>query len=158
MIQRFETFQTSIQQIYAQLQRVKTVGMQEFGLQASHVMCLYELDRHEEGMTAAELANACELNKAAISRSVKVLKDKGYVSVSSVLESRSYRAKIILTEAGMQVAARMNEKIVSITQMINNQIGTEELDHLYVILRQISGLLKNASDLPGIAQQQPGQS
>ena len=157
MIHRFEMFQTSIQQIYAELQRIKTVGMQEFGLQASHVMCLYELDRHEEGMTAAELASACELNKAAISRSVKALKDKGFVTVSGVLESRSYRAKIILTEAGRQVAARMNEKIVSITQMINDQIGTEELDHLYATLRQISGMLRSASDLPGIAQQQPSQ-
>ncbi len=153
MIQRFEEFQTSIQEIYAELQKVKTAGMQEFGLTASHVMCLYELQRHEEGLTAAELASACDINKAAISRSVKTLRDKGFVAVSSVIGNKPYRARMFLTEAGKQVAGKMNSKILSIIQLVNDQIGTEELDHLYATLRQISGMLRGACEMPEIVQQ-----
>lgn len=151
MIHRFEEFQTSIQQVYLELQKLKAVGMQEFGLQASHVMCLYELERHEEGMTAAELASACDINKAAISRSIRTLREKGYVAVSSVPAGKPYRAKMSLTEMGRQVAQQMNHKILYIIQLMDEQIGRDELDHVYAVLRQMSAVLKDSSGLPCIA-------
>lgn len=150
MIHRFEEFQTSIQQVYIELQKLKTVAMQEFDLQASHVMCLYELDRHTDGMTAAELAAACDVDKAAISRSIKTLKDKGYVTDSTAFGDSPYRARIGLTETGRDVAERLNNKIISVTQIVEEEFDIPELDHLYSMLRRISDILKAAANLPGI--------
>lgn len=150
MIHRFEEFQASIQQIHTELQRLKAAGMQEFGLQASHVICLYELERHEEGMTATELAKACNINKAAISRSIRTLKEKEYVDVSSSLAGKPYRTKMNLTEKGRYVARQMNNKILSIIQVMDEEVGTDELDHLYTMLRQISMILRDSSVMPHI--------
>ena len=56
MTERFETFVLSINQIYRCIQKIKSREMVELGLKGTHVMCLFQLGQHPEGLTAAELA------------------------------------------------------------------------------------------------------
>ena len=53
--------------------------MTEFGLKGTHVMCLFFLHHTPEGLTAAQLCQLCAEDKAAISRTIATLKEKGYI-------------------------------------------------------------------------------
>ena len=55
MDHRFETFSLSILELNRYLQKIKELEMKQFGLKASHTMCLYYLGQHPEGLTATQL-------------------------------------------------------------------------------------------------------
>ncbi|MDV4150767.1 helix-turn-helix domain-containing protein [Clostridium sp. AL.422] len=70
------------------------------GLKANHVMYLYYLGKNPRGLTAGELCKLCIEDKAAVSRTILDLTEKGFVKVSEVDYGRKYRTKIILTPEG----------------------------------------------------------
>ena len=80
MEQRFETFTTQIAKISRCIRRIKTGEMAEFNLKSPHVSCLYYLYQ-SDGMTAKELSDVCDEDKAAISRAISYLEENGYINV-----------------------------------------------------------------------------
>ena len=68
MEERFETFTVLIARISRSIKRIKADEMADFELKGPHVSCLYYLSQ-QDGMTAAELCERCDEDKAAISRS-----------------------------------------------------------------------------------------
>lgn len=46
MTERFETFTNYMLQFNRYIQRIKEKEMQQFGLHATHTMCLYYLSKH----------------------------------------------------------------------------------------------------------------
>ena len=98
MTDRFETFVLTINRIYRCIQRIKDREMEALGLKGSHVMCLFQLRQHPEGLTAAELAE-------------RRLEELGLVELPEEGGKRRYRAKLRLTEAGRAAAERMTGKI-----------------------------------------------
>ena len=79
MIQRFEEFVSLISNIHKDIQKIKQDRMKQFGLSGNHVMCLFYLAKHEEGLTAANLCQLMSVNKAAVSRTLAELIEKEYV-------------------------------------------------------------------------------
>lgn len=79
MEERFETFTVLIARINRGIKRIKAEEMAEFGLKGPHVSCLYYLSCCGE-MTAAELCERCDEDKAAISRSLDDLEKNGYIT------------------------------------------------------------------------------
>lgn len=69
MEERFETFTVLIARISRSIKRIKADEMADFELKGPHVSCLYYLSQRD-GMTAAELCERCDEDKAAISRSL----------------------------------------------------------------------------------------
>ena len=69
MENRFETFTVLISSISRSIRRLKTEETAEFNLKSPHVSCLYYLLKHGN-MTATELCELCDEDKAAISRSI----------------------------------------------------------------------------------------
>ena len=104
MTDRFETFVLTINRIYRCIQRIKDREMEALGLKGSHVMCLFQLRQHPEGLTAAELAERSLEDKAAVSRAVARLEELGLVELPEEGGKRRYRAKLRLTEAGRAAA------------------------------------------------------
>lgn len=102
----FENFTMSILRLNKLVHKIKLYEMRDFGLQAIHVMCVYCLAHCGDGMTSVELARQTLEDKAAISRAVASLSDKGYVTV----EGGKHRATIRLTDEGRAVAAFIDEK------------------------------------------------
>ena len=147
MIQRFETFVTAITQINRSIQRLKSQEMANFGLKGTHVMCLYQLRRHPEGMTVGQLAQACEEDKAAVSRSVSELRERSLVTVPESA-GRRYRASITLTDDGREITERMNRKIIEAVLAAAQGYTPEERDIFYRVLLQISDNLQRASTAP----------
>ena len=77
MQQRFETFTVLISGINRNIRRIKTEEMEEFDLKSHHVSCIYYLYM-QDGLTARELCDLCEEDKANISRALDFLEKQGY--------------------------------------------------------------------------------
>ena len=67
MEERFETFTVLIARISRSIKRIKAEEMADFELKGPHVSCLYYLSQ-QDSMTASELCERCDEDKAAISR------------------------------------------------------------------------------------------
>lgn len=102
----FENFTITVLRLNKLVHKIKTYEMKEYGLKAIHVMCIYYLDEHREGLKAAELSKLTLEDKAAISRGLALLRDKGYVGY----DSDKYNAEIRLTESGVKLAEEIAEK------------------------------------------------
>lgn len=75
--------------------------------------CLYYLSQCG-GLTASELCERCEEDKAAVSRSLDYLEKNGYVTCAE--GSRRYRSPLGLTEKGAAVCRVLNEKIERVVE------------------------------------------
>ena len=140
---RFETFVTAITQIYRCVHRLKSEEMARFGLKGTHVMVLFQLQQHEEGLTAVQLSQACEEDKAAISRTVAELRHLGLVDHQQS-KVRRYRLPIRLTDKGREITRQMNEKIVQAVMVNGYGYTVEERTLFYRVLLKISDNLQSA--------------
>ena len=102
----FENFTITILRLNKLVQKIKNFEMQEYDLKTIHVMCMYYLNNHPDGLTASELTKLTLEDKAAISRALKVLKEKGYV----VYDPNKYNADIRVTEEGKKLALLICKK------------------------------------------------
>lgn len=142
MLQRFESFVTGITVCYKTIQRIKSAEMTEFGLKGTHVMCIFFLHHHDDGLTAASLCQLCAEDKAAVSRTLATLRERGYVAS----EGNTYRAKWRLTENGCAVAERVDALIEQWVGAVGNGLDDEERTVFYRSLEQISSNLRNISE------------
>ena len=102
----FENFTITILKLNKLVQKIKNYEMQEYGLKTIHVMCAYYLNNHPEGLTASELTKLTLEDKAAISRALKTLQEKGYINY----DPNKYNAVIQLTNEGKMLASAIGEK------------------------------------------------
>lgn len=105
MNERFENFTFSVNKLYKLVQKIKLLEMREYGLKAVHVMCIYSLAVYGQ-MTASELVKRTLEDKAAISRALKLLSEKGYVAY----DPDSYNSPVRLTDLGVAVSIAIDEK------------------------------------------------
>lgn len=143
MKERFETFVTAIMQIYRSIQKIKSQEMAAFGLKGAHVMCLFQLQQHPEGLTGGQLAQLCDEDKAAISRSVSALRACGLVQVPEG-SGRRYRVLISLTEQGRAVTEQMDAKIIEAVMTGAQGYSQEEREIFYRVLLQVADNLQAA--------------
>lgn len=141
MEERFETFTVLIARINRGIKRIKAEKMAEFGLKGPHVSCLYYLSCCGE-MTAAELCERCDEDKAAISRSLDDLEKNGYITCASGAGKR-YKSPLRLTEKGKTVGCAISEKIIRIVDAASEGLSEEERRTMYRALLLISGNLEN---------------
>lgn len=144
MIQRFEMFVTAITQIYKSIQRLKSQEMASLGLKGTHVMCLFQLHQHPDGLTTTHLAQLCGEDKAAVSRALAELEAKGLTTVAEVPGQRRYRAPVTLTESGQQVTSRMDQLILDAVQAGAQGYTDEERTIFYRVLLRVADNLQAA--------------
>ena len=143
MRERFETFTVLISSISRSIRRLKTEETAEFNLKSPHVSCLYYLYK-AESMTAAELCEICDEDKAAISRSILYLEQQGLLLRNNSGRegaarggNKHYRAPLVLTEKGRGVAKSLAERIDCVLDEVAIGVSEEERAVLYRCLKQI---------------------
>lgn len=146
MEERFEAFVGLITQIYKSIQKIKGLEMTEQGLRGNHTMCLYNLGRHPDGLTCAQLTTLCEEDKAAISRTLAELETRGYVRREAPAGSGKYRAKLLLTEKGQVVARFIRKRAESIVEQGGEGLTDSQRESLYASLSLISQNLQSLPD------------
>ena len=78
MTERFETFTVLMNRINRNIRKIKNREMAEYKLRSPHISCLYYL--YTSGnLTATDLCEKCEEDKATISRSLDYLEKNGYL-------------------------------------------------------------------------------
>ena len=137
MIQRFDAFVSGITACYKYIQRIKSMEMTEFGLKGTHVMCLYYLRQYPTGLTAAQLCGLCAEDKAAISRTVSELRNRGYITS---LSQKAYRAMLTTTTTGQEVARKFDHLIEGWVKTGGDGLTDEERTDFY---RSLSAITEN---------------
>lgn len=139
MLNRFGAFVTGITACYKYIQRIKAMEMTEFGLKGTHVMCLFYLHHSSQGLTAAQLCQLCDEDKAAISRTLSELESKGYLQTRS---AKKYRAEIQLTPEGTVLAEKMDALIENWVSLGGDGLTEEKRTSFYTALELIASNLK----------------
>ena len=141
---RFETFTVLIGKIGRNIKRLKTCQMAQLDLKGPHVSCLYYLYRSGT-LTAAELCDRCEEDKAAISRSLEFLEQKGYL-VCQREKTRKYKTPLVLTTKGQQAGREVSERIEQMLAQASQGLSDEERQIMYGALEKISSNLDALTD------------
>lgn len=123
MEERFQKFTVLVTAVGRCIHKIKTEEMAEFDLKSSHVSCLYYLYK-DEPLTAKELCDICEEDKANISRSIKYLEETGYLHCHSKHQKR-YQSPLALTEKGREIGKQLVEKIDSILDKASQGLSEE---------------------------------
>lgn len=146
MIRRFEDFVGTISSIYKNIQKIKKNKMKAFGLSGNHVMSLFYLSQHPEGLTASQLCQLISVDKAATSRVLAELLEKGYVCYPDLDGGKKYRTNVMLTDKGKAVAKEIDGIICSIMEQIGDSLTEEERENMYRSLNIISSNLETLAD------------
>ena len=141
MEERFEAFTVLIGRISRSIKRIKSEEMAEFQLKGPHVSCLYYLSM-TDGLTAAALCERCDEDKAAVSRCLGQLAEKGLARSEDSGGKRAYRTRHFLTPEGQALAARMNEAIAQALQFGGSGLSDEAREAYYAAAEQILKNLK----------------
>ena len=141
MEERFKLFTVFMTKIRRSIQKIKTEEMAEYNLKSPHVSCLYYLYKYGN-MTATELCEMCDEDKAAISRSIVQLEKEGYVEYPDGTQKR-YRAQMALTEKGNDIAIRLAKKIDKVLELAGDGLSEENRLVFYKSLALISNNLEN---------------
>ncbi len=143
MLDRFEAFTAGITACYRYIQKIKATEMTELGLKGTHVMCLYYLHSSREALTAARLSALCCEDKAAISRTLADLEERGYLMPVS---GKKYRAALRLTPAGVQAAEQIRHLIAGWVEVGGDGLTEAQRGEFYAALSAIAENLKNHMD------------
>lgn len=145
MEKRFETFTILISKINRCIQKLKSEEMSEFNLKTSHVSCLYYLYKNNNQLTAKELCDACDEDKAAISRAIKYLETEGFLVCESKTEKR-YKSPLSLTEKGKLAAEKLSQKVDKYVELASAGISEEKRQIFYDSLISIGENLQKLCD------------
>ncbi len=139
MDERFETFTVLIAKINRNIRKIKNQEMAEYDLRSTHISCLYYL-YGREAMTATELCERCEEDKATISRALDYLEKNGYLTCETKSAKR-YKSPLVLTEQGKEVGKKITDKINRVLDEISVGLTEEERIEFYRCLSVISDAL-----------------
>ncbi len=140
MEERFENFTLLITQIGRYIRRIKTEAMAEFDLKSTHLSCIYYLYK-KGALTATELCEMCDEDKASISRSMVYLEKNGYIVCDTKAKKR-YKSQVELTDKGKRVGEALSVKIDMVLDVTSQGISDEERAIMYRALTLISNNLR----------------
>ena len=147
MDDRFKTFTVLINRISRNIRKIKNSEMAEYDLKSPHISCLYYLYL-SDGLTATELCEWCEEDKATISRSLQYLEKNGYIFCNSKSAKR-YKSTLLLTDKGRSAASKISEKIDFAFREVGASLSDAERTEFYrclaVVSDRLDEFLKNSS-------------
>ena len=117
MKERFETFTVLINRISRNIRKIKNCEMSEYNLRSVHISCIYYL-YSSNALTATDLCERCEEDKATISRAVDYLEKNGYLTCEAKSAKR-YKSPLVLTEKGVAVG----ERIAALRKAVSPKLG-----------------------------------
>ena len=138
----FENFTITILKLNKLITKIKLYEMKEYDLKAIHVMCGYYLNENPEGLTEGELIKLTLEDKAAVSRAVKTLCERGF----AVYNSKKYNSPIKLTDEGKKFAEFINNRSLEAVEKGGVDFTDEEREFFYQSLSIIANNLENYYD------------
>ncbi len=137
MLNRFELFSFTISSIYGYIQKIEREEMEKYGLKGAYAQYLVAMNRFEEGITATNLCEFCDKDKAAVSRVISEMEKKNLVE-RVCTNDNAYRALIKLTEEGKRAAKYVAEKAKVAVEMAGKGLTDENRKIFYETLELIA--------------------
>lgn len=141
MQERFQRFTSLISSIGRSIYRMKTEAMAKYDLKSSHLSCIYYL-KAGVARTAAQLARLSEEDKANISRTLKELEARGFITRELGASGRPKRT-ITLTSEGGEVGEFLVRHIENIIEIVSGDIPSCEREVMYQALSSIDERLRS---------------
>lgn len=125
---RFEQFSSLMTGAAKSIAKLKAAQMEAFSLSGAHTSCLCRL--YEAGsLTQGELTRAVQMDRSQVSRVLRDLAQKGYVSADA---QAGYKRRYALTPTGLETAARVETVCLlsklNVKHHIEVEITMDELD------------------------------
>ena len=140
MNSKYELFSASVSSLYRDIQRIERRETAKYGMKGPHAQCLLAMSRYPEGITATQICDICEKDKAAVSRTLAELEENGLVLRTARNGSR-YRALLTLTEKGKDAARTVNEKAQIAVELAGAGLDDAQREIFYAVLDVIAGNL-----------------
>lgn len=137
MLERFEQFTSAISAINRCVQKLERDEMEKYGYKGAFAQYLMVLSAHPEGLTAAELSEHSDRDKAAVSRIVSEMTEKGLISRGGS-EEKTYKARLRLTEEGKKAADFVAQRAMIAVEAVGRELSNEERLVFYAALGSIS--------------------
>ena len=148
-LERFVAFSMLTEECAKSLQRIKSAYMQTLGLHSGDALMLAILGQYPLGLSAAGLARACCLDRAAVSRALPRLLEVGVIACAEKKSgARGYGSLLYLTERGKDALGKMHAFTVDTVRHTSADIPSEELKTFYRVFRTLEkGLSEHAKAL-----------
>ena len=150
MVDRFERFSLAISEINRYWHRLTTMEMEPYGLRGAHCLYLLALYRHPEGVTAPQLGQLCDRDKADVSRSVSLLEKQGMVR----RDGTHYRALYHLTDQGRSAAEQVRQRAALAVEIAGRDLTEESRSVFYDALGSITANLRKLNE-EGLPHEHP---
>ncbi len=144
MVNRFERFILTISEIDRYWHKIAAQEMAKYGLKGPYVIYLVELNKHKEGLTPVQLAEASGRNKADVSRAMNDMISKGLVTKING-GNATYRARLMLTDEGLRAAENISVIAEKAVELGSKGLNDEKRAVLYEVLGLITENLKQLS-------------
>lgn len=137
--QRVDDILTYVKMLPRFVYKLKDGVIKKKGLKTIHVECLFYL-KYKGPLSATELVSYTLEDKAAISKALKILREKEYI----VYDNKSkYKEKIKLTTAGELLAREIQKEIAPALRKAREGITDEEAQ---IFMRTMIKICLNLND------------
>ncbi len=144
LIDRYSLFRIQVENLSKNLQKYENGKLSSLSMRGNHALCLFQLGKHPEGMTASELSCACEVDKALISRVSAELLELGHIAHKDPKKTK-YRSKLVLTESGRAVLRQITLWVCDAIRDLKHEITAEELNIFFKVMGILQNFLDGAS-------------
>lgn len=141
----FEAFSGMLGTAVKNLEKLKSRGMEEYGLSGTHTLCLRQLFDSPDGLTRTQLSHKLGVDRAQITRVIGELLTKGFVAETE--GASNYRKRCYLTHKGKEITAEINGTVRRINDFVSGDIPEERLAIFYQTLGEICNNLIKAEEL-----------
>ena len=131
--ERFTPFVLLIERISKNIKRIADKEMEHYGLRSSHVMCMLQLAKTENGLSSSALAEACGVDKAFISRVTTELLEKGFITKITD-GTKIYKTNFVPTESGYEIIRKMTEIVNGYVGLVNKNVKKKDIENFYYVL------------------------
>jgi predicted transcriptional regulator len=144
--ERFTPFVLLIERISKNIKRIADKEMEPYGLRSSHVMCMLQLAKTENGLSSSALAEACGVDKAFISRVTTELLEKGFI-IKVQDGAKIYKTNFVPTESGYEIIERMKKIVNGYVCLVDQNVEKKDIEKFYNVLeefdKEISNIVEN---------------
>jgi len=144
MIERFERFSLAISELSRHWHKLTSAEMEKYGLKGGHSIYLLTMYRYPEGITAPQLCELCDRDKADVSRMMSIMEKNGLVTKEGSGTSL-YRGLFRLTPAGIAAAEYVRERATLAVQMAGRDLSEETREIFYAALESLTVNLRKLS-------------
>lgn len=117
--------------------RIIDTVLKGHGLRSTHASCFFRICEAKDGLTSTELAEACGVDKAFISRITAELTKNGYICKDPDSVGMIYKRKFVLTEKGHEIYDALLGELSKITEKTRTEITDTKLQIFNEVLAAV---------------------